>query len=45
MRIPPTGSPAREKLARLLLVPLLLVILSGAVLASWHSSWSVDNRT
>ncbi|MEI8256738.1 MAG: hypothetical protein WCJ30_13770 [Deltaproteobacteria bacterium] len=45
MRIPPTGTPGREKLARLLLLPLLLVILCGAAAANWRSSWSVDNRT
>lgn len=45
MRVPSTGSPGREHLARLLLLPLLIVILLGAVTASWRSSWSVDNRT
>lgn len=38
-------SARREKLARILLVPLLVIVLLGAAASRWHSSTSVDNRT
>lgn len=36
---------SRERLARVLLLPLVVAILVGALLAPWHTPFCVDNRT